>query len=383
MDRMNEEIKNNESQEVTTEKGVKSRIQRLNGSSGTDKKKKTKIVIIVIVVLFLLLLGYRIVTNFVLDEEVTEESIVNVKTDVAKVGDIYLESPVTAKIEACDEVSIVPMVAGKVTSLNVEMGDYVSQGTVLFTIDDTQIQASIVQAREAYNLAKSTFERMQILYDEGVISQQDYESTRTQYITAEQAYNTASESASYYSVTTPISGYITALNVTKGGLASQSVAATVADVSRLVIKNSVSENIASKINVGDKVDVYISSLDKIFEGTVTMASKIPSSGTVTYPVEIAIADPNKELMAGMFAEVRIKSDHMESALMVPSEAVIIKGGESIVVTLDGNIPTFNAVQTGIDNGEYVEILSGISEGQTIVVSGQQYVVEGEEVRIVD
>ena len=391
MDHKNEDImqeflnddhkdENKEVLETNTEKG---KIGKLKEDLTTGKNRKVKIAVIVIAVLFVLLVAYRIVTNFILDGETAETQIVNVKTDVAKVGEIYLESPVTAKIQACEEVAIVPLAAGQVTSVNVSVGDYVTKGTVLFTIDDTQIQSSIVQAREGYNLAKATYERMQVLYNEGVISQQDFESTRTQYLTAEAAYNTAVESASYYTVTTPINGYVTSLSVTVGGVAGQSMAASVADVSELVIKNTVSETLAGKINVGDKVDVYVSSLDKIFEGTVKVASKIPSMGTVTYPVEISLADPAKELMAGMFAEIRIKSEHMESALVVPSEAVIIKNGDSVVVTLDGTMPVFNKVQTGIDNGEYVEILSGIKEGQTIVVSGQHYVIEGEEVRIVE
>ena len=383
MDHKNEEIMNNEIQETSAENQTKSRVEKLKESLGTEKKKKTRIAIIVIAVLFVLLVAYRIVANFVLEEDAPAEQIVNVKTDIAKTGEIYLESPVTAKIQAHEEVAIVPLVAGKVTSVNVQVGDYVTQGTVLFTIDDTQIQSTLVQAREGYNLAKATYERMQILYNEGVISQQDFESARTQYITAEQGYNTAVESAAYYTVTSPINGYVTSMSVSVGGLAGQQMAASVADNSKLVIKNTVSESLAGKINVGDKVDVYVSSLDKIFEGTVTVASKIPSIGTVTYPIEIALSDPNNELMAGMFAEVRIKSEHMQSALVVPSEAVIIKGGESVVVTLDGTMPVFKAVETGIDNGEFIEILSGIKAGDTIVVSGQHYVIEGEEVRIVE
>ncbi|MBR6700168.1 MAG: efflux RND transporter periplasmic adaptor subunit [Firmicutes bacterium] len=361
----------------------KNRMEELDRKLGTGKQRKKRIAVIAVAVLFVLLIGYRIVTNFVLDGEEAAEQIVNVKTDVVKMGEIYLESPVTAKIQAHEEVAIVPLVAGKVTSVNVKVGDYVTQGTVLFTIDDTQMQSSLVQAREGYNLAKATYERMQVLYNEGVISQQDFESARTQYITAEQGYNTAMESAAYYTVTTPISGYVTSMSVTVGGVAGQQMAASVADDSKLVIKNTVSESLAGKINVGDKVDVYVSSLDKIFEGTVTTASKIPSIGTVTYPIEIELSDPGDELMAGMFAEIRIKSEHMESALVVPSESVIIKNGESVVVTLDGTMPVFNKVVTGIDNGEYVEIISGIKQGQTIVVSGQHYVVEGEEVRIVE
>ncbi|MBE6020192.1 MAG: efflux RND transporter periplasmic adaptor subunit [Firmicutes bacterium] len=378
-----EGFKDVEDIEKEVEEKTNKRLEELDRKLGTGKQRKRRIAVIIVAVLFVFLIGYRIVDNFILDGDESVEQIVNVKTDVVKMGEIYLESPVTAKIQAHEEVAIVPLVAGKVTSVNVKVGDYVTQGTVLFTIDDTQMQSSLVQAREGYNLAKATYERMQILYNEGVISQQDFESARTQYITAEQGYNTAVESAAYYTVTTPISGYVTSMSVTVGGVAGQQMAASVADDSKLVIKNTVSESLAGKINVGDKVDVYVSSLDKIFEGTVTTASKIPSIGTVTYPIEIELSDPNDELMAGMFAEIRIKSEHMESALVVPSEAVIIKNGESVVVTLDGTMPVFNKVETGIDNGELVEIISGVKQGQTIVVSGQHYVVEGEEVRVVE
>lgn len=347
------------------------------------KRRKVKLAVIIIVILFLLLVGYRIYANYFADGGDEAQALVNVKTDVVQRGDIYLESPVTAKISAKDEVAVVPMVAGKVTVLNVKVGDYVKQGEVLFKIDDTQIQATLVQAREGYELAKSSYERMTYLYNEGVISEHDYESIKSQYNTAAAGYNTAMESASYYTVTAPISGYVTAVEVSQGSIAAQSMAVAIADNSQLVINLKVAESLAGKINVGDSVEISVSSLGKSFEGSVTTASKIPSIGTVTYPVIIQVNDPNKELLVGMFAEVRIKSEQTEAAIIVPSEAVIVKGGEPIVVTLEGNMPKFNPVVTGIDNGEYSEILSGINVGDVIVVAGQHYVEEGKEVRIIE
>lgn len=406
MEGIREEIINNEVNGGPAA-GAKSRVERLEESKeakkrkkkekppkekknkedkmaeGGEKKKKGKIVAIILITLFILLVGYRILTNFILTDEETVETIVNVKTAVAEMGEIYLESPVTAKIEAKEEVAVVPLAAGKVTSVNVKAGDYVSQGTVLFKIDDTQAQSSLTQAKEAYELAKTTYERMEFLYNEGVISQQDYESTKAQYTNAEITYNSALEAVSYYTVTAPISGYVTVMDVSVGSVAGQSMAAAIADTSQLVINAKVTESLAGKINVGDEVEIFVSSLDKTFSGNITAASKAPSIGTVTYPVTIVINDPEKELMAGMFAEVRIKSEQTESALIVPSEAVIVKGGESVVVTLDGNIPKLNPVETGIDNGEYAEILSGINAGDIIVVAGQHYVEEGKEVRIVE
>lgn len=347
------------------------------------KRSRGKIVILILLALLVLLAGYRILTNFILNDEEAPATTVNVKVTTAALGEIYVESPIAAKVQAIEEVPVVPMAAGQVTSVNVKVGDYVKKGAVLFKIDDTQAQVSLTQATEGLRLAKATYDRMQFLYNEGAVSQQDYESARASYVNAETGYSAAVEAAGYYTVTAPISGYVTTLDVTVGSIAGQAMAAAVADTSQLVVKTSVTENMVGKINPGDVVEVYVSTLDKIFEGTVTAFSKAPSMGKITYPLTIALNDPDKELIAGMFAEVRIRSDQKESALLVPSDAVIIKNGESVVVTLDGTMPVMNTVATGIDNGEQVEIVSGIRAGDVVVIAGQHYVKEGEAVRIAE
>lgn len=351
-----------------------------------EKKKSNKkrnVIIAVILILFLALLGYRLATNVFMEEEPEAKTPVNVKVTTAVVGDIYVEAPITAKIEAADEAAIVPLMAGRITSVKVKEGDHVSKGDVLFTIDDTQAANSLAQASEALNLAKTNFERMEFLYNEGVISQAEYDSANSQYISAQLNYNSAAQAASYYTVTAPISGYITSLDAKEGSVAGQTMMGMISDISKLEINMNVTESMASKISVGDSVNIYISSLDKTLTGRVSEFNKIPETGKVTYPVKVIVNGSNKELIAGMFAEVRIKSEHNSSAIIVPSESVIVKNGEASVVILDGKMPVITPVETGIDNGVQVEIISGVNEGDTVVVSGQQYVTEGEEVNIID
>jgi multidrug efflux pump subunit AcrA (membrane-fusion protein) len=89
-------------------------------------------------------------------------------------------------------------------------------------------------------------------------------------------------------------------------------------------------------------------------------------------------------MAGMFAEILIVADERDMVLCVPSDSVIIRGGRTLVVVIDdANIPEFREVTVGLDNGVYAEIVSGISVGETIVISGQHFVDEGVEVNVVD
>lgn len=348
------------------------------------KKKKTNKVITIIAAIFIIgLVIFRIVTSMAAPET-EEESVVNVKTALAENMSINTTSPITGRVEPIEEVSIVPLASGEITAVYVEIGDKVSKGMTLFQIDGTQLSTTYNQAKEGLNVAKSSYDRKSILYEEGAVSYQDYEQAQASYLNAQQTFTAASDAYGNCTVTSPINGYVTSKNVAVGSIASSAAPAmTVADISKLQINTNVSEYIVSDLKVGDTVDVYISTLGKdAYKGVIEAISPAPAAGELTYPIKISIGDDAGQIKAGMFAEIRIISSEKEDTLCVPSDSVIMKNGTSVVVTLEkGNVPKYNEVTTGIDNGEYVEILSGIKEGDTIVISGQQYVTEGTPVNI--
>lgn len=347
-------------------------------------KNKNKLITIGAIVIVLGFIVFRIMSSMT-GTPTEEESLVNVKTALAEKMSINTTSPITGRVEPIEEVSIVPLVSGQITGVYVEIGDKVSKGETLFQIDGTQLLATYNKAKESLNVAKSTFDRVSVLYEEGAMSYQDYEQAQATYSNAQQTYTAASDSYNNCTVTSPINGYVTSKNVAVGGIASSaSPAMTVADVSKLKIDTSVSEYIVSDLNVGDSVDVHISTLgDETYKGIIEAISPAPSAGSLTYPIKISISDDTGKIKAGMFAEIRIVSSEKENTLCVPSDCVIMKNGTSVIVTLDKeNIPKYNDVTTGIDNGEYVEILSGIKEGDKIVISGQQYVTEGTSVNVI-
>lgn len=158
-----------------------------------------------------------------------------------------------------------------------------------------------------------------------------------------------------------------------------------ANTDELKIETTVSEYIAGYIKIGDEVDVYVSTLgDTPYKGTVTAFSPAPALGTLTYPITITLDNESGDLMSGMFAEVKFTAEEADDTICIPSDAVIMKNGKSVAVIIDEDlIPSFREVETGIDNGEFVEILSGIKEGETVVISGQNFVEEGIAVRIIE
>lgn len=345
-------------------------------------KNKKKLILVVIIIAVVALGIYRVIDSFQ-PAAVAENDPVNVSVATVEIGSIYATSPLTGRIDPIESASVVPMAAGEVTAVSVSLGDYVTKGTVLFQLDKTQMSTAYNQSKLAYDSAKNDYDRMSLLYKEGAVSLQQYQGAQTQFNVAKQNLTAAGEALSYCTITSPIDGYITSVNVAAGGLASQaSPAITVANVSALEINTTISEYLINKVHQGDQVDIYIKTLsDKPISGKITALSPAPATGTLTYPITISVDNPDGVIKAGMFAEVQIISDRKDDILCIPSDAVFMKSGESKVAVLKDNIPTLVTVTAGLDNGTLVEITSGLKVGDTIVISGQQYVVEGEAVNI--
>lgn len=347
--------------------------------------KKIKTIIIAIVILVLVALGAYRIKESLAPPIATEKTPVNVVAALVEKGTIYATSPLTGRIDPVESAAVVPMTAGEVTQVAVSLGDYVKKGDLLFTLDKTQMQIAYNSAKLAFDGAKAEYDRLGPLYNEGAISQQQYQSIETQYKIAKENLNAAADALGYTTITSPISGYVTSVNIAEGGIAAQtSPAVTVADVSSLEINTSLSEYLINKAKVGDQVDIFIKTLtDEPFAGTISAISPAPALGTLTYPVTISVDGSHETIKAGMFAEVQIVSDMKENVICIPSDAVFIKSGEPKVVVLIGNIPSIKTVETGLDNGTLIEIVSGLNIGDTIAISGQHYVVDGEAVNIVE
>lgn len=361
--------------------------QQTNEKNSLIKWAKAHKVAAVLIIALAAITVFRLIT-FGMDlanPTVEEGKIISVRVSEAEYTSIAKASPLSGRISPVEEAAIVPLAAGKVTAVHVKVGDYVKAGTVLFELDKSTVASQYNQAKAAYDLAKSSYANMTVLYNEGAISKADYDAVYVQYVQASEGFKAASEAYSYYNVSTPIDGYVTSLNVSVGNLAGSNMAASVANTDELQIQTTISEYMAGLISQGDVVDVYVEALgSEPYSGTVTALSPAPALGTLTYPITITLDNASGDLMSGMFAEIQIKSEESAEAVCVPSDAVIVKNGVSIVVSLDDeDIPIFNEVTTGIDNGEMVEILSGIEAGQRIVVSGQDFVTEGLRVNVID
>lgn len=350
---------------------------------GLSKRNK---IILVVVILFLAIGAYRIVSGRLEDKTAVSSDVVNIKVTTAAITTLENTSPLTGRLEPVEEVTIVPKASGEITAVNIELGQKVSKGAVLFTIDNTLTATTYNQAKVSLSDAQTNLSRIETLYKEGAVSQQQYEQAKTAYTIARESYTAASDGMSNYVVTSPISGYVTSVSVDVGGLASPGVpAATIANIDKLEIDTSISESIINKIKVGDKVNVVVSSVsDTPFTGTVTALSPAPATGSLTYPMKVTLDNETAAVKPGMFAEVVITSDKVDGVIALPSKAVLIKSGKTVVATIEGGKKVvFKDVVVGVDNGTLTEIKSGVKAGDTVVIEGQYYLDANSEFEIID
>ncbi|HBH12336.1 MAG TPA: efflux RND transporter periplasmic adaptor subunit, partial [Clostridiales bacterium] len=254
--------------------------------------------------------------------------------------------------------------------------------------------ANLAMTTEQINAAKDAFIRTKSLYEAGVVSKAQYDQAElaasekpldTIAKSVEQArlaYRQAVDALDNTLVTAPIQGTVTSVDVKEGQIALNSQPAIVImDLDTMIVKISVTEGIVNNLFVGQPVELKIDSADIEMKAEISSIGNSIEPLTNLYNVEISITN-NGLLKAGMFAQVKINTDVRENRLSVPGNAVLEKNGLSIVyVEVDG-IAYEKNVSTGLDTGGRVEILSGLEEGQRIIVKGQNYISDGSIVKVV-
>ncbi|MDF2656606.1 MAG: efflux transporter periplasmic adaptor subunit [Bacillota bacterium] len=356
--------------------------KKFDSFKSMSKKKKF---VLAIVILIIAVGAFRIVSNRLEDKTAVTSDVINIKVTTAAITTLESTSPLTGRLEPVEEVALIPKAMGEVTGVYVELGQKVAKGAVLFEMDKTQIATTYNQAKAAYNDASVNLSRMETLFKEGAVSLQQYEAAKTQFTVAKETYTSASDGMSNFVVTAPIDGYVTSVNVDVGAIASQAApAVTIANIDKLEIDTSVSEALINKIKVGDKVDVLVSSAsDAPITGTVTALSPAPAAGSLTYPMKVTLDNETASIKPGMFAEVVITSEKTENVIALPSSAVLIKSGKTVVAAIEDDKVKLKEVVLGVDNGDLAEIKSGVKAGDTIVIEGQYYLEENSEFNIID
>ncbi len=348
--------------------------------------------------------------------QVTEAVVETVSSDVTVSGKVAAEAETAVYVLGSN--------SAKVDAIYVSEGDYVIAGDVLCRLDTSMVsgsdlsnQASYLASMENYNTQKELLERtvaMQetnyqntlALFEIGAASQLEVDAAELQYLSAvAQRDATLSQLASAMSsqqsgylqmnaamqgadaegnVIAPISGRVTSVAATVGSTVSSSQPIVVIDATgQMNITVSVSEALIPKLSVGDKASVRVSSLSLDFDATITAIDHASSLQTQLYGVTLSAPAGVDGLRPGIFADVSFHTDTSVDAVIVPTEAILTSNGEQYVYVVDGGAARKAVVTTGLAGSGATELLSGVAAGESVVIVGQQYLSDGDAVRVVE
>lgn len=186
-------------------------------------------------------------------------------------------------------------------------------------------------------------------------------------------------------ITSPISGIIASRNIEPQTMLGQGTAPfTVVSADSVRVNVEVTEAIIASIEAGQNVTVYITAAYQApFIGIVSFASPAANPMTSTFTVEVSVDNRDGLIRPGMFAEVFFTRAQAENAVVVPRSAVLTEDGQMVVYLAEGEIAERRIVETGIDNGVEIEVISGLSPGEMLIVTGQTFVTDGVHLQIID
>lgn len=307
----------------------------------------------------------------------------------------------TGVIEARNKTAINPEIGGRIAKIYVESGDRVRKDQLLAELDTRSIRLQLEQAEAAQAVAQASFndaarnmERMERLKKENAVSDQQYEQIRLAHESAEAqlkqaraAVNLTRYSLDVSIMKAPYAGIIAArsaevgdvVNPMMGGYAAGSGVLTLMDFAQVKIRIEASHDDVVRIRRGQPAYLQVSAYpDRHFEGRVTLVNPTADPATKKFLVEVRIDNPDLVLRPNTFGDISLEVSSHEDTLSVPQMAVL---ENSYVFVLEENKAVRRAVTVGLQDVDYVEILEGLSEDDTVIVEGNYGLEDGAEVEV--
>jgi RND family efflux transporter MFP subunit len=379
--------------------------------------------------------GTAIIATCSCREAVRVEAQASVPTvAVAKAGyeDLSDDLVLTAEFKPFQEIDVMAKVAGYVKKIYVDVGDRVSQGQLLASLeipemgdDMVKAQASVERsgsevarakdevqrAESAHQMAHLSFERLDAVSKSrpGLVAQQEIDDARGKDLVAEAQVAAAKSGLAsaiqqvgvnkaeqgraktmfdYTRVTAPFAGVITRRYADTGsmiqaGTASQTQAMPLVKLSqnsllRLILP--VPESAVPRVHVGQRVDVRVPTLDRNFPGKVARFSEKVQASTRTMDTEVDVENVNLLLVPGMYAEVNLRLRSRERALSIPLSAVEADaGGSRVLLVGDAGRLEVRKVGLGMETANFVEVRSGLTVGDLVVIGNRGGLQPGQQV----
>lgn len=295
---------------------------------------------------------------------------------------------VSGIVEAIEDATISSENSGRILTIR-QRGEHVREGEIIANMDDRLSRAQFEAAQTNFELADDTYERLRSLYEEEIISTQDYRSARAQRDQARAQMNQAEKQLRDTHIEAPFTGRVEERFVSTGELINPGM-----PVIRLVntevvrITAGVPERYAGQITEGSPVIINLRAGNGVvLDSEITFAGNVIDSATRTLPVEIELSNTDGIIKPEMVVDIQVKRESIENAIIVPRTAIVRdETGTNLFVAKNENgvkVAELLPVTTGFSSGPIIEILEGLRDGDEVVISGISTLSEGDRLNILN
>lgn len=309
--------------------------------------------------------------------QAAEVRLPNVTIMAASYKDVPQSDVYTANVEAYAKNNIAPQSPSRIQKIYVEVGDFVRAGQIVAKMDEVSLnQSKLSMANDSLE-----YSRIKKLYEQGGISKSDFDAMELKYNVTRSQYQNLLENTILRS---PVSGVITARNYDQGDMYGGSPIYVVVQITPVKLYVGISEMDYTRVKKNDVVTLTADALPgKTFTGRIARIYPTIDAATHTFTAEVNVANSDRLLRPGMYARVTVNfgSNH---SIVVPDDCVVKQQGSgvrSVFVLQADNTVKEVVVTLGRHFGTEYEILSGVAEGDKVVVKGQASLKNGSKVNV--
>ena len=320
--------------------------------------------------------------------ESTSELATSITSAQAELRDLSASFSVSAEIEAYTRVYIASRMSGLIDEVHIEEGEQVNRGDLLAKLDIRQQQIELRRANATLSEARDAYERTEQLFERDA-------ATRAEYLTAQRDFEQAKSDVEllelmidYGSIKAPMDGVVTSRLVEVGNNVSENERMfTLADMDLLVARPGVSERNLSHLEENQEVEIVLDVYpDRTFTGSIRriFPEADPTTRLFTVEVEIHQQEDKPTIRPGYLARTKFTGDQRDDVLTVPSEALADRNGETYLFVINDDETTVEMlpVEVGTQRDGYAEIISGIDEESKVAASNLDALDDGTSIQVV-
>lgn len=302
----------------------------------------------------------------------------------------YLE--LQGNVQTKQNLVVYPETSGTLTHVYVKEGQPVTKGQLLAKIDDGGLSQQVAQLQIQADLAKTTFERQERLWNQNIGSEIQYLQAKSSYESQQQAVNQLKIMLAKTSVRAPFSGVIDDVITEQGSVVApgQSQLMRIVNLNNMYIETNVPESYITSVTEGKSVQIDFPVLGKSITGVIRQAGNFINPANRTFKVEIAVPNDDRNIKPNLTAKLKINDYTRNNAILIPQNIISENAtGEQYIYVVDSinrnNEGKVNRIiiETGKSQGDVIEVISGLEKEVEIIKEGARSVKDGQSVKIIN